>query len=340
MPAAFLFYVFLWHKPDKRNILTVFIVSAISFSAYCLLRTYAISQGSGNLDVVKMAINVFNSLGAYFWFSGVAFFLKKMYLYPNNLPIGIFDIAAGFIPFIAAAAAAYAFRKKINFKHILFGLAWYFLFLTPTIVTKTGTYFNHRLYLPIVGIFIIFIEIFIVLPPKVKKIFPAIAAAIIIAFAFASHKYSFYYKDSPSFWLNAYVQNPLSPTIIYEAAMRYKSMGDDETAEKLLLKALDIEKNNPSSKLLIQAGDFYFYKKQDDKAFEYYARAQEKNKYNEYIYLGLSGHYEILRDKEKALAELERGLGIIPKSKLLAKRVKVLKEEIPDDSYVIIMKAD
>ncbi|MDR3112797.1 MAG: hypothetical protein LBU09_00290 [Endomicrobium sp.] len=340
MPAAFLFYVFLWHKPDKKNIITVFIVSALSFLAYCLLRSHAISQGSGILDIAKMAMNVFNSLGVYFWFSAVAFFLKKIYLYPNNLSIGTFDIAIGLIPFTAAAAAAYTFRKKINFKHIFFGLGWYFLFLTPTIVTKTGTYFNHRLYLPIVGIFIIFIEIFIVFPPKIKKVFPALAAAIIILFAFVSYKHSFYYKDSPSFWLNAYRQNPLSPAAAYEAAMHYKSLGDDENAEKLLLKALDIDKNGPSTKLLIQSGDFYFYKKQDDKAFDYYDKAQKKNKYNEYIYLGLSRHYEILHDKEKALAELERGLGIIPKSKLLAKRVKILKEEMPDDSYVIIMKAD
>jgi tetratricopeptide (TPR) repeat protein len=340
IPAALLLYLFLYGKPCKRNILTVLIITVFAFSIYALLRTYVISHGSSSLDPVKMTLNFLHSLNAYFWYSEVIFFLKKTYLYPNNLPISCYDAIIGFIPFISLVAIAAAFRKKINFKHIFFGLAWYFLFLSPTIVTRTGTYFNHRLYLPIAGIFIILIELTAAAPAKLQKILFTFFMITSVLFAFASHNASFYYKDVSSFWLNAYRQNPLSPTAALETSAHYKRNGDLKNAEKYLFEALELNGSGLDTKLLLAAGDFYFYKKEDDKAFEYYAKAEEKNKYNEYIYLGLSARYEMLRDKEKALAELERGLAVIPKSRLLAKRVKILRGEIPDDSYVIVMKAD
>jgi len=342
MPVIFFLYLFLYHKPGKKSILTAFAITVFAFSIYILLRAHTISQGNGNLDFGKMALNLFNSLGAYFWYLRIIFFLKKIYLYPR-LPITVHDIAIGLILLIFLAAIAYFFRKNMNFKRIIFGLAWYFLFLAPTIVTKNIVYLNHRLYLPIIGILIILIELAVIAPLnsgfKIKKIFFALAAVIIVLFAAISYKSSFYYKDHPSFWLNAYKQNPQSYTAALETAAYYKKRGDMENTEKYLFEALNLSKGNPEVKILTAIGDFYFGKKEDARAFEYYAKAEEKNKYNEYIYLGLSRHYEMLRDKEKALAELERGLAIIPKSKLLAKRVKILKDEIPDDSYVIVMKA-
>ncbi|MDR2192044.1 MAG: glycosyltransferase family 39 protein [Endomicrobium sp.] len=344
IPPVFLLYLFCYGKPDKKNLLTAFIVSAIPFFAYILLRTYTLSQGSGNLDLAKAALNLFHSLAAYLWYLKTVFFLEKIYLYPNNLPITIHSVSAGLIPLIFFASAAYIFRKKANFKHIIFGLLWYILFLAPTIVARTGTYFNHRLYLPIVGIFIIVAEIAVIAPLnsglKIKKILFALGAATIVLFALASYKYSFYYKDASSFWFNAYRQNPLSSTAAIEVSARYSAAGDLENAEKYLLTALDMDKNRPKTIMLILAGNFYFDKKDDAKAFEYYAKAEERNKYNEYIYVGLSRHYEMLRDKERALKELERGLAIIPKSKLIAKRIKILKGEIHDDSYVVTMKAN
>lgn len=96
----------------------------------------------------------------------------------STLPVNAdTSIWPGIIIFITLLLAAWHKRKEVNKKLFFFGLFWFFIFITPSLIFQNnpdyGVAFNleHRLYLPAVGLLISILS-FPKLSPRLAKIIP------------------------------------------------------------------------------------------------------------------------------------------------------------------------
>jgi tetratricopeptide (TPR) repeat protein len=329
IPLIFFAYMLFY---EKRFILNGKIIAYLTTPVfiYCLTRFFVLYHGSAELNVIKLAANLINSAAINIWYFGIIFLTEKIILFPqfNNHTAGFVN---GIIPVIILIALCFIFRKKINFKHILFGIIWYVLFIFPTYAIANSTYYTHRLYLPIAGIFIILIETALAVDktyPKVKKFFYFILVFLIAFMSFLSYKQTFFYKDRASFWLQAQKENPMSVMTNIGTAKYYDSINDLENAEKYTILSLSFLKNKKSSPLMSQLAYVYLRKGDLERSKNLYIDALNSgSKYDEYSYITLSKIYVYLNDTESARKVINKGLSVMPKSEMLKKRLRILNNE-------------
>jgi tetratricopeptide (TPR) repeat protein len=343
LPLMFAAYFFLYrHKIPKKNALAPALVTAAAIMLYMYFRTATLAQSDGNIDFFKTVKNIINASNATLWYGATAFLTEKIILFPQ-IKITFLHIAKGLCIISFFSILSFIFRKQINFKLTVFGILWFILFLLPTYSMANNIYFTHRMYVPLAGLFI---SVLAILKPVaqahafVKKGLYLLAAGLIILFACISYKQSFFYKDRPSFWLNAVEETPGSRTANIGASKYYADTNEPDKALYHAFAALRISKGEPSD-ILTQIADSYALKRENDKALFYYNKALESSVLNfkEHTYLSLSKFYEKNNDRQKAVEIIEKGLKLIPKSKILLNRLKILNDEDGDDGYIITMKA-
>lgn len=106
----------------------------------------------------------------------------------------------------------------------------------------------------------------------------------------------------------------------------YIHTGQDDKAEKALVKALELAENSKARRYL---GRIYTRRKRFEEAIESLNRAIDADS-NEW-----RNRYELAKtlikagDKKSALDELEKGLRLAPNNRLLKKKIKLLKKELP-----------
>jgi tetratricopeptide (TPR) repeat protein len=95
----------------------------------------------------------------------------------------------------------------------IIGLGWYILFLIPVLmvpVEKNDQIFEHRLYLPIIGILLILSQTLLFrITVNVEKKF-ILAFSVIAIFAIMSYFHCNYFRDALTFWNKAADDNPNS----------------------------------------------------------------------------------------------------------------------------------
>lgn len=346
MPVAFALYIFFYDKSkliSKRKAASLFITAAVPVLLYAAFRFATLSQSATQLDNLKIIMNVLNSYAVNVWYFGIIFFTEKTMLFPQ-IDIHFTDLARGIVPVLLLSAVCVFFRKALNFKHIVFGLLWFLLFMLPTYAMPANIYYTHRLYIPLMGIFIILIEISHAVCktyPKTKPALYAFFAFLLIFMSVMSYKQSFHYKDRASFWLKAYEENPSSSIVNTGVSKYYISIDDFDKAEEFALEAIEKSKSGDPSILISKLALIRHKKGDPQKAEELYKKALNtgrKGKYDEYSYTGLSRVYEDMGDKQNALAIIDEGLSVMPNSSILKKYKTNLLENNDRDEYVIIMK--
>ncbi len=346
IPIVFASYIFFYNKigsMNKKNIVWIIITVIIPLLFYGIFRFLTLSQGSSEVNILKIIMNIIKSFGANIWYFGIIFLTEKVILFPQ-LNLHIQDLIGGFIPILIISGFCVFFRKSINFKHILFGLIWFAIFIIPTYAMGSSIYYTHRLYIPIIGILIVLIEIVSTVYktyPKIKLALYTFFAVLLIFMLVMSYKQSFYYKDRASFWLKAYEENPSSSVACTGVSKYYMSINNLEKAEEFALKALNKSKSKDTSILISNLALIKHKKGENQEAEELYKKALDsglKSKYDEYSYTGLSKIYEDKNDIEKALSIIDEGLSVMPNSNILKKYKKDLIEGNDTEQYVIIMK--
>ncbi|MDR2425901.1 MAG: glycosyltransferase family 39 protein [Endomicrobium sp.] len=342
IPLILLIYVFLYENTSifgrKVIIASIFLIFPVLL--YFLMRFYVFSHnGTLDIDTIKVATNIIRASGINIWYFGIIFLIEKIMLYPQ-IYIHAQYLIKGTIVIMTLVVLCLIFRKKINFKHTLFGTIWYIVFIIPTYVVANNTYHTHRLCLPIVGLFIVLIEIASVVHkayPRAKNIFYSILLFIAVFMSFSSYKQSFFYKDRENFWLRAQKENPSSPMANIGTAKYYESINDLENAEKYAIQAVQ---NDPRNKMSSHLASIYLKKGYLKKAKYLYEKALSSNdKYNEYSYIGLGKVYMAYNDMESALKVINKGLSIMPDSQILKKYLRILNnEEEEENKHIIIMK--
>jgi tetratricopeptide (TPR) repeat protein len=264
------------------------------------------------------------------WYFGISLLSEKTLLYPN-IDMSARLLIRGLLPFAAISALLFIFRKEINFKQTAFAFIWFILFLFPTYAMFNNNYYTHRLYIPIIGVFIILTDIFIVVYrkyPSLKKVFYITILCIFVFFSFYTYRQCRYYKDRSTFWLQAYYENKNSPKINIELANYYIMINDLDKAEELVLSAqnlMDTNVNKSSSFLLL--GKIYQKRKNYSAASHYYIKAIEENPSSESNYFALSMLHAQLGNKKAAVEIIEKAIEILPKSNKIKRFLNHLNEK-------------
>lgn len=187
-------------------------------------------------------------------------FIGKI-IFPFNLSVLPLMRDTGFGYGIAALAligAALFFSKSSRRGFVVFGAAWFILFLLPSFIRPNPSiaadFIEHRAYMPLVGFFIVLLEIdavkriewtptrCIFTPRRCK----AAGIAIVGLFAAITFLHSGNFKDRLSFWENAAQKSPHSPLAHRNLGAMYYLDGLPDKAEAEYKTSLEL---NPSEQM-------------------------------------------------------------------------------------------
>lgn len=242
-PVAFVILVFLLQKSwlDKRNI-TQYVVWVAVFILWFVVRNAAIAKAP---DVAASAY-----VGGFFErLPVVVQYLGKIFL-PFNL--SVFPMQEDTVYYYGIAAiviliAAIALVKNKNWRVIGSGLAIFLLFLIPALLvpnTLNDQTFEHRLYLPIIGILIVLSQTVFFKNNLADKQLTIIVGIVAIVFAVINYNHQQSFSDPLSFWKQAGETSPNSSFADMMLGAREPNKADGEA---LFRKAYAI---NPKEKYL------------------------------------------------------------------------------------------
>lgn len=151
---------------------------------------------------------------------------------------------------IALLLLALLFTKERRYGRIVFGLAWAVLFLLPSLVRAnyriSADFIEHRVYVPMIGFFILLLETDLV--KKARR--PAMVAAGVAAIAgcaFITSVHIDNFRDRLAFWGDAVRTSPHSPFAhMAMGNIHYESGRLDEAAGEYR-KALALDPLEPGS---------------------------------------------------------------------------------------------
>lgn len=225
----------------------------------------------------------------------VLLYLGKV-LFPFNLSVlpTLQDstINWGLLALILVAIALILSKWK-NIKAIIFGIFWYLIFLYPSFIRPSSEYvpdfIEHRLYVPIIGLFIIFSQISFIAninlsDKRVKYLF----TTLILLLGLGTFVYSGNFANKTVFWKNAVKHSPNHPLAQKNlGAMYYLDRNLDE-AEKYFRKSLEL---NPTESMIHNnIGLIYLQRKNYEEAEKWFAKELELYPYydNAHFNWGLS----------------------------------------------------
>ncbi len=190
-------------------------------------------------------------------------------------------------------------KNKIKLKLIIFYITWFLFYILPSCLVPNNNYDIHRIYLPMVGIFLLLLETTKEYYQKYTKISVIFLILISIVFFLISLPQISKFKDKKIFWVNALIDNPQSAIANANVGGLLSDAHNYEEAEKKYLKAISIEQWE--SKHYVNLAVLYVHMNNIEKAEEYLLKALNLNKYNEMIYYNLSQIYNYQGKKELAM---------------------------------------
>lgn len=243
--ALVLPFLCLFFKPlSKKNILLVCIGYGSAMAIWFILRQAALPNPPLGMMTPVMFRELFKNLPALIQYTGKALLPFNLSVMPliQDTPF-IWGIAV-----IVSLGAGIFLSKSARPRLVLFGAFWFLLFLLPAFLipypSNVTHFYEHRLYLPLVGLIIILCEIVVGLNLNQKILF--VSACLVIAiFSYMSYNHSLVFKDKMSFWQSAVNTSPHSPLAHRNLGAMYYLDGKLKEAEEEFREALRINPYEP-----------------------------------------------------------------------------------------------
>lgn len=311
LPILLFYLLFIFKERKKFNHKIFFFLSLTGvIILWGFLRHIALNGYSpmGFIDMIKSIL--INS-------PAVIQFIGKIF-FPFNLSVLPIIKDTTFIYGIIAIiflTTLIIFTKEKRWNFIMFGFLWFFAFLLPSFIRPNteivADFIEHRLYVPIIGMFLVILETDLFKKINFKKTFHLIImGSIILAFMVITLVYSLNFSNKLSFWQNATLNSPHYPLAHRNlGAMKYLD-GEMEEAEKEFKIALELNPNeqmahNNLGLVYVKRGKFL-------EAEEEYKKELEVNPYYDNAYFNLGLLYFIQERYNEAINCWERALEINP----------------------------
>jgi tetratricopeptide (TPR) repeat protein len=246
LPLVVIFYllVFAREKTSRTDKWLIIFGSVAAGIIWYLFRHLALGSDPLSLKIIIESL----------WRNAPAFLvsLGKSFL-PFNLAV---------LPILADSKIIYGlialpllvlgllFSTKKDWRYLSLGVLWFFLFLFPSFIrlntVDTPDFLEHRLYLPIIGLFIILAEIdWLKNLDWRKRGVRAGAFLLLLLFFILSSLHLPVFKNRVSFWQSAVKASPNSALANRNLGAMYYLENDSLRAEKSYRRALAINENEP-----------------------------------------------------------------------------------------------
>jgi hypothetical protein len=249
-------------------------------------------------------------------------------MFPNLRDTGfVYGILA-----VGTAAIVLARSKRVAWRRVTFGGAWFAAFLLPSLAVPSLPPFEHRMYLPLIGVLIAAGGIDWIEHANPRSFRVASAALVVVAGFFSiSFARCLSFRDFDSFWASALVSSPHSGMahqkyasglvmrgrldeavdilsaylqrggsarqIHYQLALAYAGQGRSAEAERHLIAELEIDPRYAPAKYLL--GVMYQGSGRETLAVELWQQAIESDPRFTRAYRALLEHYSSRGDRER-----------------------------------------
>jgi len=137
-----------------------------------------------------------------------------------------------------------------RFPILSFGIFWFFIGLAPTsnlLIPISGLLYEHWLYLPLIGIFLIFIWLGMEIGKKcsLEKVFLAIFLTYLVFFSVLTIRQNTIWRDPITFYNYTLKYAPNSYRIINNLGMAYADIDEHKLAKETYKRAIDLEPSSP-----------------------------------------------------------------------------------------------
>ncbi|MCX5797457.1 MAG: tetratricopeptide repeat protein [Elusimicrobia bacterium] len=188
-----------------------------------------------HMAIADMAVAVWRNLPAVIPSVGKMFLPFDLSVLPILRDMSFFY---GFVAVAALAGALWASRKK-SWPRVVFGLAWFLVFLLPSFIRPNpaiaADFLEHRLYLPMVGVIVLLCE-----TSWLKARAAGLGGLVLAALALGAFVHSRNFEDRMAFWKNAAETSPHSPLAHRNLGAMYYLDGQPSLAEPEYRRALEL----------------------------------------------------------------------------------------------------
>ncbi|MDR1941883.1 MAG: tetratricopeptide repeat protein [Endomicrobium sp.] len=323
---------FIFYAKNAKTRLKGIVFAALLVSIiYALLRHEALKNTQLNISLIDSIKYIYNAMPSVLQYCDFIINPSRLNIIPQYLNIDAFSFVSFFVVLCAPLVCAFLL-KQIRKPVIVFGLIWFFVFLIPTFVLPQNIYFSHRVYLPAVGIIIMYIETAGVLMSlfrqKAASVLFARGVFFILFFLFfgASFFQTEKFKNREIFWQNALIDSPNSSFVNANVAMFYVDNGFYDKAIEFFLKAIEL---NPANSLNYNnIGRAYLLKKEYLKSVPFFQKALQLNAYNEEALYNLSQIYFVTGDINEAYNLADKLINLNSKDEAYVKYYQKVKAAV------------
>ena len=189
-------------------------------------------------------------------------------------------------------------KNKNSVKVNIFCIIWFILYLLPACLVPNNNYDTHRIYLPMAGIFLFFIESTEIFYLSKKRLIGTFIILLLIIFCSISYIQTDKFKNKKVFWINALLDNQQSAVANANVAGLLSDAGKFNEAENKYLKAISIEPWE--SKHYVNLAVLYIKKNNINLSEKYLLTALKLNPLNEMAYYNLAVIYRYQGKKDQA----------------------------------------
>ncbi len=282
LPIICFLYLFLFHREKNISKSIFYLIWIILPVIYVMIRS-----GMTKNHVPTGIIPFFNNTFIILEELSKSFFPFGLKVFPDyNFILTLSGI------FIFLFLIIYLFNTKtINKKNYIFGLLWFFLFLSPSLLIRHVApdagfnYLDCRIYLPFIGVLIILSEILNSARKENLKKIIVITSGAILLLLIVNQIESEVYRTGENFWKSAIKDYPNRAFYYRGLAHYYSEQNNFVEAALYEEKAISI---NPSIQKYYHEASVYYnqlglYPKAIEKLNQ--VISLEKNQYNSYITL-------------------------------------------------------
>lgn len=225
---------------------------------------------------------------------------------------------------------AWHFRKKDPL--ITFGVLWFFIGLS--IVSNifapiSGFMYEHWLYLPLIGIFLIVFKLISKIKHNDKYHYLTLVAVILtLFFSLLTVARNLVWRDPITFYNDIIKYNSASLRVWNNLGMAYSEVGDSDKAIQAYKMAMALDSKKQSATPLHNIANLYRQMGQKDLSIKYYERALGIDNRFIFSYLALAQLYYDYKDLPKAKETLERALVYYPDDARIRQLVQYLTQQI------------
>lgn len=145
-------------------------------------------------------------------------------------------------------------NKKLQIVKALIGMGWFVLFLLPIFfvpVTISSQLYEHRLYLPMIGILLLLYETILFAPQTTAKTVRLVAGAYFVISIGIIYTYTPLFNDTFSFWNAAVAASPQSAYANKLLGIKYYENNKEKEALPYIKKAYELDSNERYSRLFL-----------------------------------------------------------------------------------------